>query len=126
MTGPVLVDSDVLIEVLRGRNPAISQRWMELAGSDVVVAYSPISSAEIWCGARGSEIDSITRLFAALTCLPIDHVVGKKAGEYLARFHASHAMEIGDALIAATAAVHELRLWTRNRKRFPMRDVLHF
>jgi predicted nucleic acid-binding protein len=126
MTGPVLVDSDVLIEILRGRNADILKRWMELGESNTLVAYSPVSSAEIWHGARASEGDAIAAVFAALTCIPIDAVIGKRAGEYLARFHASHAMERGDALIAATVSVHSLRLWTRNRKYFPMRDVHHF
>jgi len=126
MTAPVLVDSDVLIELLRGRNAGIIGRWMELGESNAVVAYSPLNSAEIWRGARGSEEKTIAALFAALTLIPIDAVVGKRAGEYLASFHASHAMELGDALIAATASVHGLRLWTRNKKHFPMRDVRHF
>jgi predicted nucleic acid-binding protein len=26
-------------------------------------------------------------------------------------------------LIAATASVHQLKLWTQNRKHFPMKDV---
>jgi predicted nucleic acid-binding protein len=126
MIRPVLVDSDVLIEVLRGRNAGILDRWIELGKSNALVAYSPVSSAEIWRGARSSEVDTITTVFAALTCIPIDAIVGKRAGEYLARFHASHAMEIGDALIAATASGHGLRLWTRNKKHFPMRDIHHF
>jgi hypothetical protein len=126
MTGPVLVDSDVLIEILRGRNAGIIERWIELRETNVLAAYSPVSSAEIWCGARVPESESIAALFTALTCIPVDEVVGKRAGQYLARFHASHAMEIGDALLAATASVHELRLWTRNKKHFPMRDVHHF
>lgn len=125
MTSPVLVDSDVLIELLRGRNAGILEQWGELAKSTVLVAYSPVSSAEIWRGARGSEAEAIAAVFAALTCIPIDAVIGKRAGEYLARFFASHAMEIGDALIAATASVHDLRLWTRNKKHYPMRDVRH-
>jgi len=126
MTDPVLVDSDVLIELLRGKNAGIIERWIGLRESNAMVAYSPVNSAEIWRGARGSEAETIAALFAALTCIPIDAVVGKRAGEYLARFHASHAMELGDAFIAATASVHGLRLWTRNRKHFPMRDVRHF
>jgi predicted nucleic acid-binding protein len=126
MTDPVLVDSDVLIELLRGRNAAIIDRWIELRESNALVAYSPVSSAEIWRGARGAETKAIAALFAALPCIPIDADIGKRAGEYLARFHSSHAMELGDALIAATAAAHGLRLWTRNKKHFPMRDVHHF
>jgi predicted nucleic acid-binding protein len=126
MTGPVLIDSDVLIELFRGRNREISARWIELRESDAPIVYSPITSAEIWRGARASEAPTIAAAFAALTCIPIDTVIGKRAGEYLARFHASHGMEIGDAFIAATSSVHELRLWTRNRKHFPMRDIDYF
>jgi predicted nucleic acid-binding protein len=126
MTGPVLIDSDILIEVLRQRNHEISDRWVALAGSATPVAYSPISSAEIWRGARASEAAAIATLFSALICIPIDAVIGKRAGEYLARYRASHGMGIGDALIASTSSVHELRLWTRNRKHYPMRDVHHF
>lgn len=126
MTGPVLIDSDILIEVLRQRNPEITRRWIELAGTSAPVAYSPVSSAEIWHGACAPERDAISALFSALTCIPIDAVIGKRAGEYLARYHASHAMGTGDALIAATSSVHDLRLWTRNRKHYPMRDVHHF
>src|SRR5271165_3836018 len=101
MTAPVLVDSDILIEVLRNQNIEISRRWLALAESSPLVAYSPISSAEIWHGARPSEAEDIEALFSALTCIPIDAAIGKRAGQYLARFQASHGMGIGDALIAA-------------------------
>jgi hypothetical protein len=126
MTEPVLVDSDILIEVLRNRNIEISRRWLELAESSPLVAYSPISSAEIWLGARPSETADIEALFSALSCIPIDAVIGKRAGQYLARFQASHGMGVGDALIAATSSTHGLRLWSRNRKHYPMRDLQHF
>jgi predicted nucleic acid-binding protein len=126
MTGPVLVDSDVLIEVLRGRNHEISARWIELREGEAPIVYSPVTSAEVWRGVRASEAAAVAAAFSALTCIPIDAGIGKRAGEYLARFHASHGTEIGDAFIAATSSVHELRLWTRNRKHFPMRDIDYF
>jgi len=122
----VLVDSDVLIEVLRGRNRAILDRWIDLRDSGDPVVYSPITAAEIWRGVRPSETSAVGAAFSALVCIPIDAAIGKRAGEYLARYHASHGIELGDAFIAATAAVHELRLWTRNRKHFPMRDIHHY
>jgi len=49
-----------------------------------------------------------------------------RAGDYLRAFHASHALELGDALIAATASVHQLELWTQRRKHFPMKDLRFF
>ena len=126
MIAPVLVDSDVLIEVLRDRNEEVSRQWAALGKSGSLVAYSPVSSAEIWHGARPPEAAAISAPFEGLTCIPIDAMIGKRAGEYLARYHSSHGMGIGEALIAAAASVHSLHLWTRNRKHYPMRDVRHF
>ena len=123
---PVLVDSDVLIEVLRGRNRVILDRWIDLRDSGDPVVYSPITAAEIWRGVRPSETSAVEAVFSALVCIPIDEAIGRRAGEYLARYHASHGIELGDAFIAATSSVHELRLWTRNRKHFPMRNLHHY
>ena len=34
--------------------------------------------------------------------------------------------DIGDALIAATVAVLDVRLWTRNRRHYPMKDLAFY
>jgi predicted nucleic acid-binding protein len=119
----VLVDSDILIELLRRRDSAILAAWRELVESDALVACSPVTVAEIWGGVRKGEEAAVTAMFAAMVHLPIDEAAGQLAGEYLRKYRPSHGVEIGDALIAASAAVHRCRLWTRNRKHFPMRDV---
>ena len=41
-----------------------------------------------------------------LVCAPADEAVGRRAGDYLRRYRKSHAVELGDALIAATAVSH--------------------
>jgi predicted nucleic acid-binding protein len=117
----VLVDSDVLIEVFRARDTKILDRWAALIASNTVVLYSPVTVAEIWHGARPSEHAATTALFSALVCSPIDEAVGKQAGEYLARYAKSHALELGEALIAASASLYPAQLWTRNRKHYPLR-----
>lgn len=122
----VLVDTDVLIEVLRDRDPAITSTWLRAVSDDTLVSYTPVTAAEIEHGARAQEREKTHSLMAALTCLPIDAECGRRAGEYLRQFRKSHALELGDALIAAAAAVHQLPLWTRNRKHFPMRDLVFF
>lgn len=43
----VLVDSDILIEVSRGRNRAVVSRWLELSESDALIHYSPVTEAEL-------------------------------------------------------------------------------
>jgi predicted nucleic acid-binding protein len=122
----VLVDSDILIEVSRGRNAEIVSRWIELSKSSSAVMYSPVSVAELWAAARPSEHDALGNLFRALTCAPIDADAGRQAGAYLRRFRKSHGLEIGDALIAAGAHASGAQLWTLNRKHYPMKDVSFF
>jgi predicted nucleic acid-binding protein len=119
----VLIDSDILIEVARGRDAAIIEKWVELAESDDVVLCSPVSVAELWHGARPKEHKALAGLFRALTCVPIDAETGRQAGDYLRVYHKSHAVELGDALIAAAAVQNRATLWTRNRKHYPMRGV---
>jgi predicted nucleic acid-binding protein len=119
----VLIDSDILIEVSRGRDTALVSRWLELGASDALILFSPVSAAELWAGARPAEHASLEALFEALVCVSADSAVGRQAGEYLRRYRKSHAVELGDALIAATAVASGARLWTRNRKHYPMPEV---
>jgi predicted nucleic acid-binding protein len=122
----ILIDSDILIEVARGRDRRILARWTELSGSDAVIACSPVTVAEIWHGARAAEYTTLDALFRALTCVSIGSEIGRRAGDYLRQFAKSHAVELGDALIAATASIHHLALWTRNHKHYPMKDCQFF
>jgi predicted nucleic acid-binding protein len=79
----VLVDSDILIEVSRGRDADIVSKWMDLGNFGDAVLYSPVSVAELWAGARPNEHDALSTLFRALTCTPIDEETGHQAGVYL-------------------------------------------
>ena len=122
----VLIDSDILIEVSRGRDQGIIAKWLELSDSNAAVLYSPVNVAELWAGARPAEHDALRNLFRALTCAPIDEEVGRKAGGYLSQYRRSHSVEIADALIAAGAVLQSAQLWTRNTKHYPMKDVSFF
>ena len=119
----ILVDTDVVVEVLRERDPVLLEEWLRLASSSEPVFYSPVTAAELWRGARKKEEAAIGTLLSALTCVPIDEEIGRRAGDYLRVYRASHGTELGDALIAATAAVHGCALWTRNRRHYPMKDI---
>jgi predicted nucleic acid-binding protein len=122
----VLVDSDILIEVSRGRNAEIVSRWLELSKSDSAVLYSPVSVAELWAAARPNEHEALNKLFRVLRSVPIDEDTGLQAGAYLRQYRRSHGIELADALIAASAAASGAELWTRNRKHYPMKDVSFF
>jgi predicted nucleic acid-binding protein len=121
----VLVDSDILIEVLGGRKIEVARLWADTVAANEPLFYSPVTLAEVRHGMRGQERESTERVFSSMLSIPIEIEIGARAGDYLRAFHASHAIELGDALIAATASVHQLNLWTQNRKHFPMKDI-HF
>ena len=122
----VLVDSDILIEVSRGRDAALVSRWLELGASDALIFYSPVSAAELWAGARANEHGPLGALFEALAPLPLDAATGRRAGELLRRYRKSHSLELGDALIGASAISAKAMLWTRNRKHYPMQEIEFF
>jgi predicted nucleic acid-binding protein len=122
----VLVDTDILIEVLRGRKPEVTRLWSDTVSEEGALFYSPVTLAEIRHGMRGHERESTERVLSSMLSVPIEIEIGARAGDYLRAFHASHPLELGDALIAATASIHQLALWTQNRKHFPMKDVRFF
>ena len=122
----VLTDSDILIEVSRGRDKTMVSQWLELGQSDALILYSAVSAAELRAGARPPEYTALDALFDSLLCVPIDAALGRRAGEYLRRYRKSHAVELGDALIAASAVDRGARLWTRNRKHYPMPELAFY
>src|SRR5271163_1251506 len=103
----VLVDSDILIEVLRGRKPEVARHWADAVAMGTPFFYSPVTLAEVRHGMREHEREPTERVFSSIMSVPIEVEIGRRAGDYLRKFHASHAIELGDALIAATASVHQ-------------------
>lgn len=119
----VLIDSDILIEVSRARDAVILNRWDTLGRGDTPLFCSPVTIAELWHGALPREHHLLNSLFSAIDCVAIDAAIGRRAGDYLRLFAKSHHVELGGALIAATASIHKLDLWTRNRRHYPMKDI---
>ena len=109
----VLIDSDVLIEVSRGKNADVVSKWIDLSESDAAVLYSPVSVAELWSGARPSEHDALTKLFLALKCAPIDEETGLRAGRYLQQYRRSHGVDHPQARLPRrhVRLPRALRLW---------------
>lgn len=114
----MIIDSDVIIEVLRGNRRTTV--WLSSqAAAGIRVKYSPVTRAEIRAGARPKERASISRLFEAMSVVPIEAATGDIAGDQLARFSSSHGVQMGDALIAAAAIEHDEDLATFNAGHFP-------
>ena len=124
LTGVVL-DSDIIIEVLRGRTGVV-KALVALEETGVPTFCTAISWAEVYAGLRPGEETVTQGFFAARGEVVLDGSVGRRAGGYLARYAKSHGLEIAVALVAAAATTSGARLWTLNRKHYPMDDLRFF
>lgn len=117
-----LVDTDILIDHFHNVKAAteyIAQALLE-EGQALI---SAISVAEILAGMRAGEEGDTEALFAFFTIVPADEMVARIAGNYLNQFGKSFALDLGDALIAATAKIYQAELITRNVRHYPMKDT---
>ncbi len=121
----ILLDSDVIIEWLRGHQP-IAQQLLELIEQHADLCWTPVSIAEILAGSRKGGDEPIADVFLLVEVLPLTADIGRKAGNYLRSYAKSHGVQLGDALIAAAAWSSDRSLWTLNKKHYPMKDIRFF
>ena len=117
MARRILVDTDVLIDFLRGNEHAVAfvrkhADWIML---------SPIVVAELFAGARNdaerATLDDFVTLFPVA---PMTVQVAKVAGSLRREFGKSHGVGLADAIVAATALAEDAELKTINIKHYPM------
>ncbi len=119
----ILLDTTVLIDVLRGRR-ATAERLAALRRHRDVPFTTAISVEEIHRGLRDTERVAATRLFDGLRIAPIGRAEGVRAGDWR-RDHASAGTTLAqaDCLIAAAAVTVGVPLATGNPKDFPMGEL---
>jgi predicted nucleic acid-binding protein len=114
----MILDSDVVIEFLRGNER--TRAWLyAVRRTPERLWCSPVTRAEVRAGARSRELARAKALLDSLETLIIDGATGDIAGAQLAQYAPSHSLELGDALIAASALQSDDTLATFNRKHFP-------
>jgi predicted nucleic acid-binding protein len=117
MTERLLLDTDVLVDYLRGRAEAVTY----LESLTEVLSTSAITVAELYAGVRdGAERTQLDAFLSAFDIVPVEQEIALKGGLYRRDYGRSHSMGLGDALIAATAEVQGATLVTLNKKHFPM------
>ena len=117
MAERLLLDTDVLIEYLRGRPKAIE--YFESLTSDLYI--SVVSVAELFAGVKGDEEErSLKQFLLAFDVLLVTEKVARLGGLYRRDFGPSHGTGLADALIAATAEENGVNFVTFNRRHFPM------
>lgn len=121
---PVLVDTTVLIDLLRGRSVAAA-RLGALHDAGESLFTTVVNVEEIHRGLRSArEREAADRLLGGLRLAPLGRVEGARAGGWR-RAHAERGVTLSqaDCLIAAGAVAVGARLATGNPKHFPMAGV---
>jgi tRNA(fMet)-specific endonuclease VapC len=112
----ILCDTNVLIEFYKG-NPTIVAELKQIGVAQL--AISVIAQAELYYGALNkAELLRIQKHLNLLHNLPIDPQISDRFIELMVQYSLSHKLAIPDALIAATALVNDLELYTLNIKDF--------
>ena len=117
MAGPILLDTDVLVDFLRGHNKAVA--FVNTHSARIIL--SSIVVAELYAGVKGDAEQSALEDFVSLfRVIPVSADIAKAGGLYKRDFSKSHGVGLADAILAATAEAEHAELKTLNRKHYPM------
>lgn len=112
----ILCDTNILIEVYRG-NGLIIKEVVKIGEQNI--AISDVTCAELLYGARNKEeLKILKRDINKLTCIPINSQISNLSVQLVDKYSLSHKLSLPDALIAATAIVYGIKLFTLNQKDF--------
>ena len=113
----LLIDTDVLIDYLRGKNDAKAF----IDNIEDVIYISTITAAELYAGARkGKELTELDFFIDTFEVINVNKNISKTGGLYCNQYKPSHGTGLADALIAATAKEINAQIVTFNSKHFPM------
>ena len=116
----IVLDTTVLIDLLRGHQPAAT--YLESLAE--APACSEVTRVELLRGIRHAEREPAERLMRALQWIGVDEQVARRAGMLGRSWRRSHALAVADLVIAATAKELGAELATSNVRHFPMFDRL--
>jgi predicted nucleic acid-binding protein len=113
----MLIDTDVLIDFLRG----LEQAKSFIASLPERVYVSAVTVAELHVGVRnGKERAALTAFLDTMETIALDAELAAEGGLLRRDYGFSHGVGLNDALIAATALKNRLQLVTLNGKHYPM------
>jgi predicted nucleic acid-binding protein len=122
----IVVDTDILIWILRGNADVVQQFKAAVAATGGFVYITPVQVAEVFAGMREGEVIKTRDFLQSMLLLPLDYRIGEEAGTFLNQFKGSHGVTLADSMIAAATRCNALKIWTFNRKHYPMLDTNDF
>ena len=111
-----LCDTNVFIYAFNGRQDTID-KLTEIGFQDIVL--SSISVMELYQGMGNKvELAQMKRKIKYFDVIEINDDASKLATKLIENYRLSHNLQIPDAIIGATAVIHQLPLFTYNFKDF--------
>ena len=112
----ILCDTNILIEFYKNHQEVVQE--LRHIGQDQI-AVNAVTQAELYFGALNKvELARIKRHLALLHPLPIDIPTTNQFLILMETYALSHKLSLPDALIAASALVNDLELYTLNLRDF--------
>ncbi len=117
MAESFLLDTDVLIDFLRGYSNAVDF----VAANSHKIILSSIVVAELYAGVKGTtEQTALDNFVSLFPVIPITSEIAKMGGLYKRDYGKSHGVGLADAIIAAVCESENAVLKTLNVKHYPM------
>ena len=121
----VLLDTNVLIDVLRGKQDVLAALG-KLVSEGHTLATAAINIGEVYAGMLPHEEARTERFLGSLDCYVMTATIGKHAGKLKnEQARQGKTLSLADMIVAATTLQHGAVLMTANRKDFPI-DALQF
>ena len=114
-----LLDTDILIDFLRGREAA-RELIAQLSPPESIPFISVVSVAELLAGMKSGEQKATEGFLSLFKKIPVTEVIARSAGFLLNTYGKTHGLELGDALIAATAMELDATLLSCDSRHYPM------
>lgn len=117
MQKPCLVDTDVLVDYLRGHPKAVAL----VQSHSKRIILSSIVTAELYAGVKGEdELAALDRFVGLFRVVPVSPGIARSGGLYRRDYAKSHGVGLADAIVAATADAEAADVKTLNVKNYPM------
>lgn len=111
----VIVDTDILIDAGRDVEDAVES--LEKVGRKNRLALSVVTQMELIIGCRNKrELGALKNFLERFMIIKIDGPISDAAVDLLKQYRLSHGLLIADALIGATAMVHDAGLVSKNQR----------